>query len=271
MTEEEFQAMLAQIYMSKIPERSTPITKMTEEAFEEFLSHIDEQIRIAPEREWLTAADPTTMLSVVLKETLSPRKALLYNCACCRRIQHLMKDERSRFGVGMAELMADEEAKDTELEEVREQTTSAYLESSQLANEDYSSAEEETTAYVQMMAAQAARDLFVEDGQYPFSAAVGALGAVEEYQVELKSQVTLVREIFGNPFRPITLDPSWLTSTVLALATGIYQEKAFDRMPILADALQDAGCDNEEVLNHCRQPGDHVKGCWVVDLILSKQ
>ena len=62
----------------------------------------------------------------------------------------------------------------------------------------------------------------------------------------------------GNPFRPITLNPSWLTSTVLALANGIYEEKAFDRMPILADALQDAGCDNEDILNHCRQPGEHV-------------
>jgi hypothetical protein len=55
------------------------------------------------------------------------------------------------------------------------------------------------------------------------------------------------------------------------LAEGIYQERAFDRMPILADALQDAGCDNEDVLTHCRQPGEHVRGCWVVDLVLNKE
>jgi hypothetical protein len=84
-------------------------------------------------------------------------------------------------------------------------------------------------------------------------------------------QASLLRDIFGNPFRPVTLDPSWLTSTVLALATGIYADPAFDRMPILADALQDAGCDNEDILNHCRQPGEHVKGCWCVDLILNKK
>ena len=80
----------------------------------------------------------------------------------------------------------------------------------------------------------------------------------------------LARDIFGNPFRPAALDPSWLTSTVVTLARGIYEERAFDRMPILADALQDAGCDNEDVLNHCRGPGPHVRGCWVVDLVLGK-
>ena len=81
----------------------------------------------------------------------------------------------------------------------------------------------------------------------------------------------LIREVFGNPFRPITLKPSWLTSTVLALATGIYADKAFDRMPILADALQEAGCDNDDILDHCRHPGEHVRGCWVVDLLLNKK
>lgn len=78
-------------------------------------------------------------------------------------------------------------------------------------------------------------------------------------------------DIFGNPFRPISLDPAWLTSDVLALARGIYDERAFDRMPILADALQDAGCDNEDVLLHCRDANQvHVRGCWVVDLVLGK-
>jgi hypothetical protein len=83
-------------------------------------------------------------------------------------------------------------------------------------------------------------------------------------------QAALVRCIFGNPFRPVTLDPSWLTSTVTALARGIYDEWAFDRLPILADALQDAGCDNEDVLKHCRGAGPHARGCWVVDLLLGK-
>ena len=87
----------------------------------------------------------------------------------------------------------------------------------------------------------------------------------------MREQAVLAREIFGNPFRPVTLNPAWLTSTVLALANGIYSERAFDRMPILADALQDAGCDNEDILTHCRQSGEHTRGCWVVDLLLGKE
>ena len=80
----------------------------------------------------------------------------------------------------------------------------------------------------------------------------------------------LVRDIFGNPFRPISIDPHWLTSNVIDLARTIYEEKAFERMPILADALMDAGCDHDDILNHCRSTGPHVRGCFVVDLILGK-
>jgi hypothetical protein len=87
---------------------------------------------------------------------------------------------------------------------------------------------------------------------------------------ERAAQADLVRDIFGNPFRPVTVNPSWLTSTVVALAQGIYADRAFDRLPILADALQDAGCENEDVLNHCRSAGPHCRGCWVVDLLLGK-
>jgi hypothetical protein len=81
----------------------------------------------------------------------------------------------------------------------------------------------------------------------------------------------LLRDVFGNPFRPVTADPAWLSSTVTAMARGIYADRAFDRLPILADALQDAGCDHEDVLAHCRGPGPHARGCWVVDLALGKE
>ncbi|HEV3438849.1 MAG TPA: hypothetical protein VG122_15895 [Gemmata sp.] len=86
-----------------------------------------------------------------------------------------------------------------------------------------------------------------------------------------RENLRLLKEMVGNPFRPITFNPSWLTSTVLALAKGIYQEKAFDRMPILADALQDAGCNNDDLLNHLRSDGPHVLGCWALDIILGKK
>jgi hypothetical protein len=81
---------------------------------------------------------------------------------------------------------------------------------------------------------------------------------------------SILRDIFGNPFRPVSLNQRWFSSTVLDLARNIYDEHQFERMPILADALMDAGCDSEEILNHCRGPGPHVRGCWVVDLLLGK-
>ena len=90
------------------------------------------------------------------------------------------------------------------------------------------------------------------------------------YPAQWTMQSVLMREILGNPFRPINVDQTWLTPDVLAIALGIYEDRAFNRMPILADALQDAGCDNDYLLNHCRGPGPHVQGCWVVDAILGK-
>jgi len=81
-----------------------------------------------------------------------------------------------------------------------------------------------------------------------------------------------IRDIFGNPFRPVMFLPQWRTSTAVGLAKGMYESRNFDAMPILADALQDAGCDNDDILNHCRDAkGTHVRGCWVVDLVLGKE
>lgn len=103
--------------------------------------------------------------------------------------------------------------------------------------------------------------------------AENAVGLAEEWgEKEVKVVLCrLLREVFGNPFRRVKRDPAWLTSDVVALARGIYDERAFDRMPILADALQDAGCTNEGLLNHCRDPDQlHVRGCWALDLVLGK-
>jgi len=84
-------------------------------------------------------------------------------------------------------------------------------------------------------------------------------------------QARMIRDIFGNPFRRVAFSPEWRTSTVIALATGVYESRDFSAMPILADALQDAGCGNADVLDHCRGDGTHVRGCWVVDAILGKE
>ncbi len=87
-----------------------------------------------------------------------------------------------------------------------------------------------------------------------------------------RQSTPLVREILGNPYRPVTFSPSWRTDTVLAIARQVYESRDFSAMPILADALQDAGCEDEDVLIHCRDATvAHVRGCWVVDLVLGKE
>ena len=84
----------------------------------------------------------------------------------------------------------------------------------------------------------------------------------------------LLRHVVGNPFRPVALDPSWLAwndGVVRKMAQVIYDERRFSELPLLADALEDAGCTNLDILSHCRGSGPHVRGCWVVDLLLNKQ
>jgi hypothetical protein len=91
--------------------------------------------------------------------------------------------------------------------------------------------------------------------------------------VERMAQCALLRDIFGPAhFRPASIEPARLTSTVMTLAQQMYASRDFGAMPILADALQDAGCENEDILSHCRDANaTHVRGCWVVDLVLGKE
>ncbi|WP_246173741.1 hypothetical protein [Limnoglobus roseus] len=93
--------------------------------------------------------------------------------------------------------------------------------------------------------------------------------ADEEDVSERNVQAAILRCVVGNPFRRVALDPSWLTSTAVGLAKGIYVDRTFDRLPILGDALQDAGCVDADILAHCRG-GPHVRGCGVVDLVMAK-
>jgi hypothetical protein len=95
----------------------------------------------------------------------------------------------------------------------------------------------------------------------------GRAGVAEESLI----QAGFARCILGNPFRPVTFDPRWRSADTVALARGIYEDRAFDRLLLLADALMDAGCDDEQVIGHCRSEGPHVRGCWVVDSVLGKE
>jgi hypothetical protein len=102
----------------------------------------------------------------------------------------------------------------------------------------------------------------------------------EAFESEQQAQVILLRDIFGNPFRPIPFELSWRTNTVISLAWQMYEARDFSAMPILADAIQEvpsarregfAGCESADVLDHCRGSDPHVRGCWVVDLVLGKE
>ena len=90
-------------------------------------------------------------------------------------------------------------------------------------------------------------------------------------ETHLHMQEAVFRDIVGDADHPITFDPRWRTSDVVGVARGIYDDKVFVRMPILADALMDAGCEDEQVISHCCSRGPHVRGCWVVDLVLSRE
>ena len=79
-----------------------------------------------------------------------------------------------------------------------------------------------------------------------------------------------LREVIGNPFRWVRWEDDWLTPTVHTLAADAYARGQFDGLPILADAVEDAGCDNAELLAHLRGKGPHARGCWALDVILGK-
>ena len=187
---------------------------------------------------WLTAQHNPYGLLNHLGKKASQRKARLFACACLRRCDPSLSEQEEAI-LRIVERSADGLA----------------------------------TADEQLFAEDHANDRGNRVGWAPL--VEGYWEAVEAARVagedrDEPAQCMLVRDIFGNPFRPVMVDPSWLTSTVVSLAAGIYADCAFDRMPILADALQDAGCDNEDMLNHCRGAGPHVRGCWVVDLLLGK-
>jgi hypothetical protein len=82
-------------------------------------------------------------------------------------------------------------------------------------------------------------------------------------------QSALLRDLFGNPFCPVPSNPSWRTPTIIGLAEELYTTRCFERMPEMAAALEEAGCGDERILDHCRGPGPHARGCWVLDLVRS--
>jgi hypothetical protein len=121
-------------------------------------------------------------------------------------------------------------------------------------------------------------DAVPDGGAAEVSLAISWLTRDREGECEDYPQIRMLRDIVGNPFRPVSLNPSWLTATVTRLAQAIYDNRElpsglFDnqRMGVLADALEEAGCDNADILDHLRGGGEHVRGCWPIDLLLGKE
>jgi len=201
----------------------------------------------------------------------SNRKLRLFAVAMCRQLDdefhNGFRDVRSRAAVEVAERYADGLATDDELIE-------ACLASNHPeVRADGSTVPTDGRGAFQYYAAVAATKVAMmpPDMHDSHLAAIYALDLVGDDDARLRG-VELLREIFDNPFRPVTFSPEWRTSTAVAIANGMHESRDFSAMPILADALQDAGCDNDDILTHCRDAnGVHVRGCWVVDLVLGKE
>ena len=206
----------------------------------------------------------------------SDRKFRLFAVATIRAVWEHVTDPRSRAAVEAAERYADDPNPAT-LNAVRDAANAAFNEADALWNEHVPQMRRDaaTTA-----AAAIAIEPVMNPEEHtrvrtPWCGIAFRLGDDIENDREFTDLFDLYHrlfhEIIPNPFRPVAINPAWLTTDVLALARGIYDECAFDRMPILADALQDAGCTNEDVLNHCRDANQlHARGCWVIDLLLGK-
>ena len=231
------------------------------------------------EQEWLACTDPTTMLEwLQANHLITDRKQRLLDCACVRRVWHLLTDERGRKAVEVAERFADGMA---ELDELREAQAAALAAADARATLSLPGT---TNSYSVLSAAAGAAWEF-RSGSDPLGHAAEAtdwewIAGLESPQRRLSSsrraherqvQATYVRDVIGNPFREVRADPRWLTDSTLSVADSVYSDRTFDHLPVLADLLDKAGCTDAYLVAHFWLPGPHVRGCWALDVILGKE
>jgi hypothetical protein len=251
------------------------------------------------EQEWLECDDPIAMLEF-LRDRVTNRKLRLFGCGCCRRLWPLL-DDRSRRGVEASEQYADGGIDLATLRTCSEAAESAWNESAVTAHAIFDErGYGDYRANAAIHAADAAYrvmwnssehsgfDDAVETVHYAVCRMLDATHLLSETQVEgdlssifdrWDSHVVtegaaasrLIVDLFGNPFCPTSFRSEWRTETVVALARHVYHSGEFDAMPVLGDALEDAGCSDGGLLSHLRGPGPHLRGCWTIDLILGKQ
>jgi hypothetical protein len=206
----------------------------------------------------------------LLEGKASDRKARLFTCGIGRCMLPFLRDERSRRVVEVAEKHVEGLATDTEL-------LAASIASRDANRGVLSHIAEHVGIRNPWSAARMTVALLLPRDQVPVRA--WGPGTAWDYGRRVAAQVAanargLLHCVFGNRFHSPAIDPGWLTwngGTVVKLAQAIYDERAFDRLPVLADALEEAGCDNPDILSHLRGPGPHARGCWPVDLLLNRR
>jgi hypothetical protein len=210
------------------------------------------------EAEWLACTDPEKMLEY-LRGKASERKLRLWAVACCRRNWHLLGDKRSRESVEISERYAEGQVREVELSRAWA-AASAAVDQSKFAEAAWRVAEDEP-----------------EKAAWSLGRAFPTSRANKD---ERQCQASLLRDVINNPFRPVTISPAiltWNDAAVVRLAQAAYDERHLppgpldnERLAVLADALEEAGCTDADILGHLRGPGPHMRGCWPVDLCLGK-
>jgi hypothetical protein len=222
------------------------------------------------EAEWLCCTDPAQML-LHLDGKTSERKLRLFACCCYWRFhEHFVDDPDGDglFAIELAEAYADGLVSSADLAEVRQEIVPGLWDQCSSAVVRHDIADCATAVPLGDVAPAAEAFVFWVESN------VSSDEVEAEVYREHAAMCKALRDLVGNPFRPVALDPGWLSwqdSTVVKVAQSIYEEHAFDRLPILADALEEAGCNEQRILAHCREEVDHVRGCWVVDLVLAKE
>lgn len=198
---------------------------------------------------WMECRHPELMLDH-LREQVSDRKFRLFAVACCRRVPHLLTSRRKRTAVEVAERYADGIATSDEFE-----ATVTQMRVREIRGHYGSVAAWAVAPSADLAARNTAWNAFCDRS-----------GTGEN-----RYQADLLRCVAGNPFRPVSFAPEWRTETVLAMANQMYETRDFSATPILADALEEVGCDSADVLEHCRDSKTaHTRGCWVIDAILGR-
>ncbi len=213
------------------------------------------------EDEWLICCDSRLMLQF-LEGKPTVRKLRLAGCAWWRRAyDHLAADELKRI-INVAEQVAEGGASQKRLRKVLK-----YIDFAAVADASRYTVGEDTASG--WWSARCVAGLCAEEPSSWASAVVWGASLLND-----ADRAAIIHDVFGNPYRPIAIKPSWRwwhDGTIVNIAAAIYDERSYRMLPILADALEDAGCDNGDILSHLRGSGPHVRGCWALDLILGKE